>query len=98
MTDDEALAFARILRDVSAGGYTVNNLFQLPYNTSRPGARWQANLTMGEAVWEFGQGDTPGAALGEALAKVKDPPGYLRGQGPMAPVQVVDKRLEDLDL
>lgn len=46
---------------IHAAGYTVNNLFELS------AGRWQANITDGEAYYEFGIANSPEGALRAAL-------------------------------
>ncbi len=48
------------IETVHAAGFTINNLFELETG-------WRANITDGELYFEFGNGDSPAAALLDAL-------------------------------
>jgi hypothetical protein len=59
---------------INSEGFRLNNLFQTTegYRTARStDALWQANLTDGKLLWDFGVGSTPSAALKAAWEKVK---------------------------
>ena len=59
---------------LNSEGFRLNNLFQTTegYRKARDtDALWQANLTDGKLLWDFGVGSTPSAALKAAWEKVK---------------------------
>lgn len=64
------LSLEEMIAHINGAGYRVNNLFQLPAPRGIP-ALWQANLTDGEKLWEFGTGGSPSSALGEAWQRAR---------------------------
>ena len=55
----------KILADIAAAGWLVNNLFQ------RTDRSWQANLYRpGTGGRDFGRGGTPEAALADCIARM----------------------------
>lgn len=70
-------SFFALIAQVEASALWVNNLFRL----GPPPAPWQANLTDGELVWEFGHGLTPEGALRAALDAVQRGGTPVRKQG-----------------
>jgi hypothetical protein len=82
MTLDELLA------RVAERSLKVANLFQ--FQSPATGEwRWQANLTDGQAVWEFGRGPTAGAALETALEATRFKPVGRRAPPPPKPAALV---------
>jgi hypothetical protein len=69
VTESFAVEGERLLAMIfvlNSEGFRINNLFQL----LSPAGLWQANLTDGKLLWEFGRGDSPLSALQQARAKV----------------------------
>jgi hypothetical protein len=84
---------------INSEGFRVNNLIQLlsPANT------WQANLTDGKLLWDFGRGSTPSQALEAAWLKIKTTEGVpgLEPGAPLPPIRRTAKKvvsIPDLDL
>lgn len=92
---------------INSEGFRLNNLFQTTegYRTARStDALWQANLTDGKLLWDFGVGSTPSEALKAAWDKVKQTEGVppLEGSGrPLPPTRRTGAKpllIPDLDL
>jgi hypothetical protein len=82
MTLDELLA------RVAIQNLKVANLFQ--FQSPATGEwRWQANLTDGTSVWEFGRGASPIAALEAALEATRFKPVGRRAPPPPKPAALV---------
>ena len=92
---------------INSEGFRVNNLFQTTegYRTARgTDALWQANITDGKLLWEFGVGSSPSEALKNAWLEVKSSVGIppLEGsKAPLPPTRRISKKtllIPDLDL